>query len=128
MNKQNISFLSVTLLILTACCPTDHTSKIKKIAQPMSENLSQFFHEMGNHPDEQQRDALLEKSGCKISKNTSHTCTSKGNTFRYASNLELNTNTYVFMLDFEKSFCGIEMTSQGEVQPMSCGTQSCISK
>jgi len=126
ITPQTIIFCITITILLSSCCPTDYTSKIKSIMKPMKKNLSFFFEEEQTYPSETQRDSLLEKSGCKISDPISKTCIYNDNSFTYESNIELSRSLYFFSIAKKTSHCHITMTPQGEIQNIECVKDSCI--
>jgi len=91
--KTLFSYQSILVLsgitIFTGCignCPTNYTSTIRSIMQPMKKNLQDFFIQEQTYPNDTQRNTLLEASGCKIINAEQRTCKYKGLTLTYDSN------------------------------------------
>ena len=57
---------TMTLFVLSGCCWTDHSATIKEVAEPMLVELKTFYEKNKRFPTTQERDAMLEKVGCRV--------------------------------------------------------------
>ncbi len=126
MKKIKI-LLSITILFMIfGCCPTDYTKDIKKIMNPFSKGLTDFFAENGEYPTSEQRDKILENAGCKIVDSNNKICKFKGQSFTYESNLELSRKLYFFAIAKKGSHCYLDMSPDGKIVDKKCIKDSCI--
>lgn len=75
MLKTKLLITSVMATVLTGCCLVDYTKIIKKVAEPMFEELESFYKEHKRYPNLEEQEKMYKKAGCKMKGNI---CTFKG--------------------------------------------------
>ncbi len=118
---KTLLLTAATLWTLTGCCWTDHSETIKEVAEPMLVELKAFYQKNHRHPNEEERNIMFEKAGCKI---YGKTCSYK------KRDLEIiiwdTSYDYAIRLDFENTGCFFAVTNAGNVTNVNCGNSACI--
>ena len=107
--------------LLTGCCWTDHSKTIKKVAEPMAKELERFYMEHKRFPTDKERDAMLEKVGCKVDRSM---CKYKNKNFVLKK--RKTDNYYDLIIRYENTYCPIYLNYNGKVDNIGCLQKPCI--
>ena len=115
---------TMTLFVLSGCCWTDHSATIKEVAEPMLVELKAFYLKHKRFPTTQERDAMLEKVGCRKVKNKK--CIFNRDIIEIErSRITLN-QEYEMLLTIENTYCFFGLDQAGKVFGVGCMQQPCI--
>jgi len=106
--------LSLGVFLLSGCIHPDYSPTIKEVATPLRSNLKAFYQQYKRFPNDAERDALLEKSGCKVKNNR---CYYRGYSFLIESELA---HGYRITLKLEGSDCMTGLLKDGTIRPVGC--------
>ena len=113
-----------TLFTVTGCCWTDHSETIKEVAEPMLRQLDAFYQKNKRHPNKNERDKMLIKSGC--SKVKDEKCSYEGRTFVISRTEIVKPNTYWITLKYDNTYCLFGIYGDGDLVHMSCDNRPCL--
>ena len=121
---MKIIYLSIPfgLLLLSGCCASNHSSKMKEILEPIQKELVSFHKKNNHYPTKDERNTLLEKLGCKISKDK---CKYLGESFSIHSESN-ERNEYDLSFILENSRCYVGLFKDGDSKGVSCNQDSCL--
>ena len=115
-------FLTMTVLfVLHGCCWSDHSATIKEVVEPMLHELQAFYQKHKRFPTAQERDAMLEKVGCRVKGDV---CVHKRTVFNIDSGSGYD---YFITFNYERTFCSVYLKPDGSVTEPSCHNEPCIS-
>jgi len=114
MTKIKYFTLSLGVIFMVGCSHPHYSPKIKEVATPLQSNLKAFYQQYKRFPNDAERDALLEKSGCKVKNNR---CYYRGYSFLIESELY---SGYLITLKLEGSDCSTGIFKSGNVMPVGC--------
>jgi len=119
-----LGIVTITLLT-TGCCMTDYSKKIRKVADPMLVELDTFYQTHKRHPNTQERDALLLKSGCV--KVVGDVCYFEGDEILITKSYINSSKAYDITLKIKGSRCIFGLSSKGKKRGIWCFKEACIS-
>ena len=107
--------------LLTGCCWTDHSETIKKVAEPMAKELERFYMEHKRFPTDKERDAMLERVGCKVSGDV---CRYKGK--KMIIHNRKKSYNYKIRIDLENTGCFFGISKSGQHMNVLCSNAPCV--
>jgi len=99
VRRRELFGLVFVVFLLGGCSHPHYSPKIKEVVTPLQSNLKAFYQQYKRFPNDAERDALLEKSGCKVKNNR---CYYRGYSFLIESELY---NGYLIILKLKGSSC-----------------------
>ena len=104
------------------CDTTDYSPLIKKVAIPMQQELENFYATKRRFPTTQERDAMLERVGCKMEGSV---CLYEGVKMKVMS--QVSTYDYNYDLIVKNTYCTSFMNQKGKIYDIWCQNKPCIS-
>jgi len=114
MTKIKYITLSLGVFFMVGCSNKNYTPTIKEVLIPTRSNLKAFYQKHKRFPNDTERDALLEKSGCKVKNNR---CYYRGYSFLIESELYAG---YLLTLKLNNSDCKTGLFKDGDIKMVSC--------
>jgi len=114
VRSRSLFGLVFVMFLLGGCIHPDYSPTIKEVVTPLQSNLKAFYQQYKRFPNDAERDALLEKSGCKVKNNI---CYYKG--YPFLIELKL-THGYRIILKLEGSDCATGLFKDGDVMHVGC--------
>ena len=107
------------------CDTTDYSPLIKKVAVPMQQELESFYATKRRFPTTQERDAMLERVGCKMEGSV---CLYEGGRVKIIS--QESSCDYYIKFRVENTGCSLYLNNigreKGKVSRVRCGNKPCI--
>ena len=129
MKLKTILLTTLALATLNSCCLIDHSKTIKKIAEPMLNELDHFYKKNKRFPTLKERDEMLTTLGCKMKNNI---CIFHGNKIHVESQI-MSDNGYDFNMKiikekFSKTIgnCGFSYYKNKTDGPVICFSEACL--
>ncbi len=103
---MNLKYLIIPLgvFLLSGCCTSNYSSKMKKVLEPTQNRLVEFYTQSKHFPNTKERNEILRESGCEIKGNT---CLINGTSFNI-SDSNLGGGEYIIGLKKEKKYVAIQ--------------------
>ena len=105
------------------CDTTDYSPLIKKVAIPMQQELESFYATKRRFPTTQERDAMLERIGCKMEGGV---CLYEGERIRIIA-YDTTNYQYKLKLRIKNTGCYFGIQDGGNHTSVSCANRDCIS-
>jgi len=98
VRRRKLFGLLFVVFLAVGCSHPHYSPKIKEVATPLQSNLKAFYQKYKRFPNDAERDALLEKSGCKVKNNR---CYYRGYSFLIESEVH---NGYSITIKLEEVY------------------------